>query len=155
MGFVRVIVCIIGCGLLAGCASMKSGHAGDPKDSKDSIYEEGYRKGVSENLNSVVEKLNGNDFPYLAGTWSEPITQEVRIPAHVQNGIFYPEHNELVIITPGEWKRNNPFPIKADQKDFRKSEDNVDTINAQVTDITAMPNQFGPKGPATATKGGE
>jgi len=152
MGFVRAIICIVGCVLLAGCASMKPGHTCDPKDS---IYDEGYRKGVSENLNSIVEKLNGNDFPYLAGTWSEPITQEVRIPAHVQNGVFYPEHNELVIITPGEWKRNNPFPIKADQKDFRKSEDNVNTVNAQVTDITAMPNQFGPKGPATTIKEGE
>lgn len=152
MGFVRVIICIIGSVFLAGCASTKAGHTFDPKDS---IYEEGYRKGVSENLNSIVEKLNGNDFPYLAGTWSEPITQEVRIPAHVQDGVFYPEHNELVIITPGEWKRNNPFPIKADQKDFRKSEDIVNTINAQVTDITAMPNQFGPKSPAASIKGGE
>ena len=152
MGSGKLIVFVIVCGALVGCASMKPGHT---NDSKDSIYEEGYRKGVAENINSMVEKLNGNDFPYLGGTWAEPITQEVRIPAHVQGGIFYPEHNELVIITPGEWKRNNPFPIKADQKDFRKSEDSIDTVTAPVTDITAMPNQFGPKGTASAIKGGE
>ena len=151
MGFGKLVVFVIGWGLLAGCASVKPPQAADPKSS---IYEEGYRKGVSENINSIVEKLNGNDFPYLGGTWAEPIVQEVRMPAHVQGGVFYPEHNELVIITPGEWKRNNPFPIKADQKDFRKAEDTTDTINAPVTDITAMPNQFGAKGCAT-TKGGE
>ena len=152
MGLSKFIFFVIGCGLFVGCASLKSAPS---SDSKSSIYEEGYRKGVSQNINSIVEKLNGNDFPYLGGTWAEPITQEVRIPAHVQGGVFYPEHNELVIITPGEWKRNNPFPIKANQKDFSKSEDTIDTVNAPVTDITAMPNQFGPKACATATKEGE
>jgi hypothetical protein len=152
MGFVKFMVFVLSCGLLVGCASMKTYHTTEPKTS---LYDEGYRKGVAENLNSIVEKLNGNDFPYIGGTWAEPIVQEVRIPAHVQGGVFYPEHNELVVITPGEWKRNNPFPIKADQKDFRKAEDAVDTVTAPVTDITAMPSQFGPKGPATVTKGGE
>ena len=152
MGSGKLIVLILGCGIFVGCASLKGAQTREPKDS---IYEEGYRKGVSENINSIVEKLNGNDFPYLGGTWAEPITQEVRIPAHVQGGVFYPEHNELVIITSGEWKRNNPFPIKADQKDFRKAEDSIDTVNAQVADITAMPDQYGAKGSATLIKGGE
>jgi len=152
MGSGKLIVFIMGFGLFAGCASMKSAPA---TDTKSSIYEEGYRKGVAENINSIVEKLNGNDFPYLGGTWAEPITQEVRIPAHVQGGVFYPVHNELVIITPGEWKRNNPFPIKAYQKDFSKGEDTIDTVSAQVADITAMPDQFGQKCCVTTTKGGQ
>ena len=152
MGFGRLIIYILGLGLFTGCACLK---AAPNHEIKNSIYEEGYRKGVSENINSIVEKLNGNDFPYLGGTWAEPITQEVRIPAHVQGGVFYPEHNELVIITPGEWKGNNPFPIKADQKDFRKAEDSVETVNAQVADITAMPSQYGQKSCAAAAKGGE
>ena len=152
MGSGKLLFLVIVCGALMGCASMKPGHTCDPKDS---IYEEGYRKGVAENINSMVEKLNGNDFPYLGSSWTEPIVQETRMPAHVQGGIFYPEHNELVIITPGEWKRNNPFPIKADQKYFRNAEDRVETVTAQVTDITAMPNQFGSKDPASSTKGGE
>ena len=152
MGFVKFLIFVCGCGLFVGCASLKASPVLEPKDS---IYQEGYRKGVAENINSMVEKLNGNDFPYLGGTWAEPIVQEVRYPANVHGGVFYPEHNELVIITPGEWKRNNPFPIKADQKDFRKAEDSVDTVTAQVTDITAMPNQFGSKDPASSIKGGE
>jgi len=152
MGFGKFVVFIIGCSLLVGCASTKVAQI---REAKGSIYEEGYRKGVSENINSMIEKLNGNDFPYIGGTWAEPIVQEVRIPAHVHGGVFYPDHNELAIITPGEWKRNNPFPIKADQKDFRKGEDNIDTVNAQVADITPMPGQFGKKGCTTATKKGE
>ena len=152
MGSGKLFIFMFCCGLFVGCASLKGGQTQEPKDS---IYEEGYRKGVSENINSMVEKLNGNDFPYLGGTWAEPITQEVRIPAHVQGGVFYPEHNELVIITPGEWKRNNPFPIKANQKDFSHAEDAIDIINAQVADITAMPDQYGHKGCAAALKEGE
>ncbi len=152
MVYGNFFVLILGGLFLIGCASTKTAQSGDIKNS---IYEEGYRKGVSENIGSMVEKLNGNDFPYIGGTWAEPIVQEVRIPAHVDGGVFYPDHNELVIITPGEWKRNNPFPIKADQKDFRKAEDKIDTVNAQVADITSMPQQFNQKTCATATKKGE
>ena len=150
MGFAKFLIFVCMCGLCVGCASLKANPVSEPKDS---IYEEGYRKGINQNINSMVEKLNGNDFPYLGSSWSEPIVQETRMPAHVQGGVFYPEHNELVIITPGEWKRNNPFPIKADQKDFSKGEDTVTTVNASVSDITAMPTQFGSKGCSTATKG--
>ena len=78
MGFVKFMVFVLSCGLLVGCASMK---AKPTLESKTSLYDEGYRKGVAENLNSIVEKLNGNDFPYIGGTWAEPIVQEVRIPA--------------------------------------------------------------------------
>ena len=55
MGFGKFLFLIVGCGLLIGCASFKSGQ---PQESKTSLYEEGYRKGVSENINGVVEKLN-------------------------------------------------------------------------------------------------
>lgn len=64
MGFVKFLILVSCCGLLIGCASFKPAH---PQESKTSLYDEGYRKGVAENINGVVEKLNGNDFPYLGG----------------------------------------------------------------------------------------
>ena len=152
MGFVKFLILVSCCGLLIGCASFKPAH---PQESKTSLYDEGYRKGVAENINGVVEKLNGNDFPYLGGTWAAPVVQEVKIPAHVQGGVFYPEHNELVIITPGEWKRNNPFPIKANQQDLSRGEDVVNTVSTPVTDITAMPNQKCSNGCTSVNNGGQ
>jgi len=151
MGFAKFLFLVLCSGLLIGCASFKSGH---PQEPKTSLYDEGYRKGVSENINGIVEKLNGNDFPYLDGTWNEPVVQETKMPAHVQGGVFYPEHNELVIITPGEWKRNNPFPIKSNQQDLSGGENVVNTVTAPVTDITAMPNQKCSNGCFSANNGG-
>ncbi|MBF0330944.1 MAG: hypothetical protein HQL17_03340 [Candidatus Omnitrophica bacterium] len=36
--------------------------------------------------------------------WSAPVVQEVRMPAGVEGGVYYPSHDELVIIKPGAWK---------------------------------------------------
>ena len=147
MEYVKFSLLFLGCLSFAGCVTT---HAQQPQTVKDSIYEEGYRKGISENIGGMVEKLNGNDFPYIGGTWAEPVVQEVRIPAHIEGGVFYPEHNELVIIAPGEWKRNSAFPIKADQKDFTRAEDKV--ITADVANLTVMPKDHAPAEP-TAKKG--
>lgn len=148
MGYVKFLLLFFSCLSFAGCVTT---HAEQPQNVKDSIYEEGYRKGVSENIGGMVEKLNGNDFPYIGGTWAEPVVQEVRIPAHIDGGVFYPEHNELVVIAPGEWKRNSAFPIKADQKDFSKAEDKV--ISAEVSNLTVMPQDH--KQAAAVTNKGE
>ncbi|MBF0485820.1 MAG: hypothetical protein HQL16_04825 [Candidatus Omnitrophica bacterium] len=127
-------------GFLSGCVASQ---AATEKISSTSIYEEGYRKGVSENLGAMVEKLNGNDFPYIAGTWSAPVVQEVSVPAHVHGGIFYPEHNELVIITPGEWKRNAAFPISSNRDKNIPIENKAVRVEAPVVDITSLPSQNG------------
>jgi hypothetical protein len=74
-------------------------------------YLQGYRAGVSAQIGDVVEGLNGNDFPYLDGSWSAPLVQDVIIPAHIADGVFYPRHAEPVIITPGEWKKSGAFPL--------------------------------------------
>ena len=101
--------------------SIVSGCAGAPVKGASS-YEAGYRKGVAENLGNMVETLNGNDFPYIAGTWAEPLVQEVLIPAHVRGGVFYPEHKEMVVITPGEWKKQGAFPLCSGKTRVMKGE---------------------------------
>ncbi len=35
--------------------------------------------------------------------WASPRVQEVRMPAGIQAGVYYPEHDELVIVKPGAW----------------------------------------------------
>ena len=48
---------------------------------------------------------SGTVLKFPGEIWQEPITQDVDVPASVKDGIFYPEHTELVIVTPGEWKK--------------------------------------------------
>lgn len=97
-------------------------------------YLQGYRAGVSAQLGSVVEGLNGNDFPYLDGSWSAPLVQEVVIPAHIADGVFYPRHAEPVIITPGEWKKNGAFPLAVPA-----AQSLTHSGAFMATDITPMP----------------
>ena len=70
--------------------------------------------------------MTGNDFPYLAGTWAEPLVQKTRIPAHVQGGVFYPEHEELVIITPGEWEIAGGYPVRSARQEKLLTESGID-----------------------------
>ncbi len=115
-----------------GCATALSGKP-------VSAYEQGYRKGVGENMGGLVEKLNGNTFPYMNGSWAQPLVQEVRMPAHVAGGVFYPEHNELVLITPGAWKKSGAFPISEKAKKPGENGPVIELINIPGKDITVMP----------------
>jgi len=124
MGFVRVSGLGIVLLLCGACASA-------PRQSSGGSFEAGYRQGVREDIHAAVEKMTGNDFPYLAGTWEEPLVQKTRIPAHVQGGVLYPEHDELVIITPGEWRRAGGYPLRVAREGERVADGN--------TDITSMP----------------
>lgn len=119
-----VVVLIAG---LAGCASSEG-------IVKSVAYQEGYQNGICKNLGEMAESMNGNGFPYLMGeNWAQPLVQEVRIPAHVRGGVFYPEHNELVIITPGEWTRSAAFPVSAQ---VMTNQEKVQYLSA---DITGLP----------------
>jgi MSHA type pilus biogenesis protein MshL len=39
--------------------------------------------------------------------WSSPMVQEVRMPAGIKDGVFYPSHDELVVVKPGAWGQLN------------------------------------------------
>jgi hypothetical protein len=87
----------------------------------------------------MVEKLNGNDFPYIAGTWAQPLVQEVLVPAHVQGGVFYPEHYEWAIITPGEWKKSPAYPLSSRRHEHDERPGEKVTASAlRAVDITAL-----------------
>ena len=47
---------------------------------------------------------------FLIFTGSSPIVQNVQMPAHIENGMFIPEHNEPVMIEPAEWRKKLTFP---------------------------------------------
>lgn len=127
MGYVNQWICGVFLLFCAGCA------AAPVKDTSVS-YDEGYARGVKDGWNKLAETTNGNGFPYLAGNnWAKPLVQEVEIPAHVRGGVFYPQHNELVIITPGEWQKSGVYPIK---NQSRPTENSVEILTA---DITALP----------------
>ena len=113
--------------LLCGCAAPRG--AAVPSVA----YDEGYRQGIREKADKKRDELNGNGFPYLGSNWSAPLVQEVLIPAHVQGGVFYPEHNELVVITPGEWQKAGTFPLRSNA---HLSSGRVEVL---AVDITALP----------------
>ena len=75
------------------------------------------------------------DFPYYH--WNVPIVQEVNVPAQILNGVFIPEHKELVLIKPGQWA------AKEKEKYAEKHEDKYEEIKADCSndgvDITCIP----------------
>lgn len=123
--------------LLAGCSTFNK---------KDTAFEAGYRAGAKENIVDFTQSFYGNDFPYFY--WSSPIVQSVRIPAHIENGAFIPEHNEPVLIEPGEWRKEAGYPIHCPKKDVLPSKKEGGSSNADnqfdsgVRDITVLPESF-------------
>ncbi len=125
--------------LLAGCSTFCK---------KDKTFEEGYRQGVKEDVADFTQAFYGNDFPYFY--WSSPIIQNVRIPAQIENGLFVPEHNEPVVITPAEWRNRLTYPINCPngkgKKELKQTKGGesyaLDYLNFSVRDITVLPESF-------------
>lgn len=112
--------------LIMGCASTQNLTIKD-------VYEKGYKDASKEQMDLIVERFNGGDFPYFY--WNQPIIQNVDVPAHISNGVFVPAHQEIVIIKPGEWKHNAGYPIQSKEKVNDRPSVNNNTVN-----ITPMPS---------------
>ena len=69
--------------------------------------------------------------------WNSPLVQEVNVPGHVANGVFIPEHKELVIIKPGEWAQSPAYPIQSKEETY---EPPIHDVDMDVADITDLPN---------------
>lgn len=122
--------------LLVGCSTLSK---------KDTTFEEGYRLGAKENISDFAKNFHGNDFPYFY--WESPIVQDVRIPAHIKNGLFIPEHNEPVVITPAEWRSTFTYPIRCPKgkKALDKREEEsyaLEYLDFSIGDITVLPQSF-------------
>ncbi|MFA5346040.1 MAG: hypothetical protein WC315_07195, partial [Candidatus Omnitrophota bacterium] len=100
MVYIRKLLIVIFVLSSAGCFTLNR---------KDKAFETGYRTGVKENVESFAERFYGNDFPYFY--WQSPIVQNVAIPAHIENGVFVPQHFEPVVIEPGSWRKEFGYPI--------------------------------------------
>jgi hypothetical protein len=76
------------------------------------------------------------------------VVQNVRIPAHIANGVFVPEHIEPVVIEPAEWKKEFSYPIncpkskKQPDKKQGGEPDAFNHLNFGVRDITVLPKSF-------------
>lgn len=141
-----LIVCFIAS--LAGCSTLGN---------KDKTLQEGYRLGVKENISGFAEHFYGNDFPYFY--WVSPIVQNVRIPAHIENGLFVPEHNEPVMIKPGEWRSKFAYPITSsnDKKEVNHTEGGESYALKYFDfdlnrDITVLPESYSGVKPAAKEK---
>ena len=137
MEFKNILIIVLLTITLVGCKTTNN-HA---TLRKPNPYEQGFRDGAKHNIEGIVEQLNGNDFPF-AGTWSEPIVQDVVIPAHIKDGVFYPESKQTVLIVPGEWKKQQAFPIKSKQKENGQNENTLQNISVNAADITVLPQQY-------------
>jgi hypothetical protein len=118
--FVTTLIC------LPGCAS-----------NSKSIYEQGYKQGVQEQVKQISSQFHGNNFPYFH--WTSPIVQNVQVPAHLANGVMIPSHQELVIIKPGEWVLSPAYPIQNQQRN--NNENKITYVD--VANITALPSSLG------------
>ncbi|MBI4309623.1 MAG: hypothetical protein HY591_04760 [Candidatus Omnitrophica bacterium] len=116
---------------LAGCAHVST--------SQKQVYARGYRDGVKEQVRAIAGQFQGGNFPYYH--WTSPIVQEVRVPGHIANGVFIPEHKEPVIIKPGEWAESPAYPIQSKEESYEHTMQDMAVI-----DITHLPN-----GTSTAT----
>lgn len=134
MDYIKKIFLLGGLFLLGGCASFRG----------LKTYEDGYRQGVKENIQDFTKNYYGNDFPYF--NWAGPIVQSVRIPAHIENGMFIPEHNAPVLIQPGEWRSQYTYPISTqggENVNEKKSEKYaVEYSNIDLYDITVLPKAY-------------
>ena len=137
MGYIKKFLAISFVLLLAGCSTFGK---------KDKAFETGYRLGAKENMQDFAGNFYGNDFPYFY--WSSPIVQNVQIPAHIENGMFIPEHNEPVMIEPAEWRKKLTYPIscKKHKEESNKKEGGepyaFNYLNFSVRDITVLPESF-------------
>ena len=133
--------------LLAGCSTFSR---------KDKTFEAGYRLGVKENMQDFTQSFYGNDFPYFY--WVSPVVQNVRIPAHIANGVFVPEHIEPVVIEPAQWRKEFSYPIERPKgkREPEKKEGGephaFNYLNFSVTDITVLPESFTCAKPAREDK---
>ena len=116
--------------ILAGCATVKK--------NDQSLYEQGYREGVKENLHTYMQNFQGGDFPYY--NWAGPTIQDVDMPARIVNGVFIPAHKEPVIIKPGEWRKDYGYPIQGRRESNEKTV--IEYHDANVADITVVPQQY-------------
>lgn len=73
--------------------------------------------------------------------WNEPIVQDVGVPAHIENGVFIPEHKELVLIKPGQWAKAGAYPIATQKESYEKPSENINVDD--VSDITSVPRSMG------------
>ena len=103
MDFLKCLVLGIGIMFLTGCIII-------PGYRNKKVYDQGYQQGMQRQIKQIEGEFQGGDFPYYH--WAAPIVQEVRVPAHLANGVMIPEHNELVIIKPGEWVISPAYPIQ-------------------------------------------
>ncbi|MFA5276297.1 MAG: hypothetical protein WC417_05345 [Candidatus Omnitrophota bacterium] len=136
MGYVKKFLAVSFILFLTGCSTFGS---------KDKVFEAGYRTGVKENMQDFAQSFYGNDFPYFY--WQSPVVQTVKIPAHIENGVFVPEHNEPVVIAPAEWRKNLTYPINCPKgKGPNKKEGGephaFNYLNFSVRDITVLPESF-------------
>jgi uncharacterized protein YceK len=114
---------------LSGCASLQA------KSEAKNVYEQGYRAGVKEQMEDISARFQGGQFPYY--NWSAPIVQDVKVPAHIQQGVFIPEHNELVLIKPGEWQKSPAYPITTGEKQTHEQQNKPNI--ADVSNLTVLP----------------
>ena len=130
-----LIICFIA--LLTGCSTLGR---------KDNVYEEGYKEGAKENIADFAQSFYGNDFPYFY--WESPVVQNVKIPAHIENGVFIPDHFEPVVIEPAQWRNKPSYPINCPKgkKESKQKEGGenyaLSYLNFSVRDITVLPESF-------------
>lgn len=116
--------------LLVGCSTASSHNK--------NMYEQGFRQGVQEQVRQIAAQFQGGEFPYYH--WVTPIVQEVRVPAHLTNGVMIPDHNELVIIKPGEWTMSEGYPIQTQES---HNDNTISYMRMDVSNLTPLPKSVG------------
>ena len=122
----------------SGCSTVSS--------EQKQTYAQGYRAGVKEQVRAIAGQFQGGNFPYYH--WTSPIVQEISVPGHISNGVFIPEHKEVVIIKPGEWAQSPAYPIQSQEESHERT---MHYVDMDVADITHLPNGKGASGNGQST----
>jgi hypothetical protein len=88
-----VVSCLLILVAAYGCASTDTYLRG-LEDGKKSVIKDMAEKGLTGNLTPYAEP-----YKYI---WGRPILQEVIVPGAIRGGIFYPAHEETIIVKPSE-----------------------------------------------------
>lgn len=83
--------------LFSGCSTVSS-----LTGSKTNDYEKGQqdaRRAMQDLINSAPKGRSPYSEPYKY-IWDKPITQKVIVPGAIRGGVFYPAHEETIIVVP-------------------------------------------------------
>lgn len=86
------------------------------KEKLEDARKQGYMQGIKDAEDRAGRSVMNEKFK--SRYWQTPVVQEVKVPAMVMGGMFYPERTEQVVLQPGQYVQYNELE-KKEQKRYQ------------------------------------